>query len=405
MTRFTLISLVSAVSVFAIAGCAKPAAEKTVPPEADVSETASVEGDVTRELPANAFEIKGSDGVVLIAESLGQFEEPWAMTFLPDGNLLVNEKEGRIKLVTADGDVLGQISGVPESEVAGQGGFADLALHPDFENNKKVYISYIEAEGDLYGSVVESGTLNLTSSGGELTDIERIWTQSPKVDTGRHFSQRLLFDKDGYLFITSGDRGGQTPAQDMNGNLGKLIRLNDDGSLPDDNPFAGQGGIKEQFWSIGHRNPLGIAMDADGQIWENEMGPRGGDELNRIVKGENYGWPVVSDGRNYSMLDIPDHDTRDDFKTPAISWVPSISPGSLIIYTGDVFADWKGNALMGGLSGQAIVRVSLDGEKGTEEARYSWDERVREIERGPDGAIYVLEDGFEGRLLRITPKG
>lgn len=352
----------------------------------------------------DVFNVIGDDGQVLSVEKLAVFEEPWAMTFLPDGNLLVTEKEGRIKLIKPDGALIGDIVGVPNVEVWGQGGFADLALHPDFENNKIVYMSYIENEGELAGSVVEFATLNLTSTGGELVDRKRIWTQTPKVDGGRHFSQRLLFDTEGHLLITSGERGQKKPSQELENNLGKIIRLNDDGSIPADNPFAGQGGIKEQFWSIGHRNPLGIALDNDGQIWSNEMGPMGGDELNRVVKGANYGWPIVSDGRNYVMTDIPDHDTKPDYAAPSISWVPSISPANLIIYDGSMFADWQGNALMGGLSGKALVRVSLNGDRAKEEARYSWGERVREIEQGPDGALYVLEDGFEGRLLKVMPK-
>ncbi len=349
------------------------------------------------------FEVRGTDGFSLAVQVIGQFEEPWAMTFLPDGRLLVTEKEGRIKLVAPEGNVLGEISGVPASEVIGQGGFADITLHPDFENNGRIYMSFLETEGELSGSVVEYATLALNDAGGEITDRKRIWTQLPKIDGGRHYSQRLLFDQEGYLFITSGDRGEQKPAQDMDGNLGKIIRLHDDGRIPADNPFVGEGGVQEQFWSIGHRNPLGLTLDAEGQIWEHEMGPRGGDELNRIVKGENYGWPVVSDGRNYSMLDIPDHDTRPDFKAPAISWVPSVSPSSIVIYDGDLFKGWNGNAVISTLSGTAIVRVSMVGEVATEEAQYYTPERLREIEQAPDGSLYVLEDGYEGRLLRVTP--
>ncbi len=361
-------------------------------------------GSETENIPRqDTFEITGSDGTKLRGETLGVFEEPWALAFLPNGNLLITEKDFRMVLVESDGNLLGEIQGVPTAEVVGQGGFADVTLHPDFETNGQIYISYIETEENRSGSIVQVGNLVLNENGGTLSDLKTIWTQTPKLDGGRHFSQRLIFDRDGYLFITSGDRGRKNPSQEMDNNLGKIIRLHADGSIPEDNPFAGQGGVKEQFWSIGHRNPLGIALDGEGYLWSNEMGPRGGDELNRIVKGENYGWPIVSDGRNYVMTDIPDHDTREDFKPPAISWVPSISPSSLMIYDGPAFSDWQGDALLSALSGEAIVRVSITGEKATEEARYAWGERVRAINIGADGSIYALEDGFEGRLIRITP--
>ncbi|MEL6748083.1 MAG: PQQ-dependent sugar dehydrogenase, partial [Pseudomonadota bacterium] len=235
----------------------------------------------------------------------------------------------------------------------------------------------------------------------ELTDLERIWTQTPKKRSGRHFSHRLLFDRDGMLFITSGDRGEQTPAQDFQQALGKLIRLNADGSVPSDNPFQDRGDLAKSYWSVGHRNQLGIALDAQGRIWAHEMGPRHGDELNLIVRGENYGWPTVSNGDNYSGRPIPDHNTQPQFEKPKAYWVPAISPAGLIIYSGDTFADWQGDALIGGLSSQALVRVDIDDTAATEAERFTWGARVREVEQGPDGAIWVLEDG--GRLLRLTP--
>ncbi len=350
------------------------------------------------------FEVTGTDGVQLNAEPLGAFDSPWAMTFLPDGKMVVSEKTGSLIILEADGKRIGKITGVPKTKVSGQGGFGDVILHPDFENNSFVYISYVEWDGKKSGAVVDQAELRFTALGGALINKKRIWTQTPKADTSRHYSHRLVFGPEGHLYITSGDRGKQKPAQDMSGALGKIIRLKDDGSIPEDNPFATQGGLQGQFWSIGHRNMLGADFDANGQLWAHEMGPRHGDELNKIQKGANYGWPVVSDGKNYSGLNIPDHETSDLYEKPAISWVPSIAPSSLVIYDGAEFEDWKGNAFIGGLRSTAIIRVSLEGDKGVEKARYSWDMRVREIEQGPDGALYVLEDGPDGRLLRITQK-
>jgi glucose/arabinose dehydrogenase len=251
--------------------------------------------------------------------------------------------------------------------------------------------------------VVVRGRLELTEAGGRVTGLERVWTQEPKLGGGRHFAHRLAFGPDGMLFITSGDRGRQDPAQDMGVNLGKIVRLMPDGAIPADNPFVDRGGIAREFWTVGHRNPLGIDFAPDGRLWSNEMGPRGGDELNLIVRGQNYGWPVVSDGINYSGVPIPDHDTADRFKEPAISWVPSISPSGLIIYDGAMVPAWQGDAIMGALSGRALVRVDIDGSDAREAERFSWNTRVREVEEGPDGAIWLLEDGRGGRLLRLTP--
>ena len=350
------------------------------------------------------FDISGNDGTTITADVLNTFDEPWSMTLLPDGRMLVAEKGGDVFLVSAAGETLGLIAGVPTVEPRGQGGFGDIILHPDFAENQRVYMSYVERDGGLSGAVVESATLTLTDTGGALSNIQRIWTQTPKGSTSRHYGHRLLFDTEGYLFITSGDRGEREPAQDKASSLGKIIRLNDDGIVPDDNPFAEQGEVQSQIWSLGHRNPLGIALDAQGNIWAHEMGPRHGDELNKIVRGENYGWPLVSDGRHYSGRRIPDHDTTDLYRAPAISWVPSIAPAGLVIYRGLAFTGWQGDALIGGLAGRAIVRVSLNGESGTEAARYEWNERVREIEERPDGLLYVLEDGSDGRLLLLSPK-
>jgi glucose/arabinose dehydrogenase len=258
--------------------------------------------------------------------------------------------------------------------------------------------------------------LNQAERGGNLSGAEVIWRQYPKVVGRGHYGHRMMFDADGYLWISSGDRQKFTPAQDMQANLGKILRLNDDGSVPDDNPFVDyfdqdpyvdDDGIYGQIWSLGHRNPLGIAIDLDGQLWNIEMGPRGGDELNRVVRGSNYGCPIVSNGDHYDGREIPDHDTRPEFSKPAAWWSPVISPGYLMLYRGDLFSDWRGDFLVAGLSSQAIVHIELDGHEAREVERYPMGARIRTIVEGPAGALWVLEDeraSSKGRLLKLTPQ-
>ena len=343
----------------------------------------------------------------------GRFNEPWAMTFLPDGRLLVSEKKGALKLValgaTAAGNRVGDVGGVPEVAYGGQGGFGEVVLHPRFADNRWVYLGYAEAgEGDTRGGVVARAKLVLDGKGGGmLSDLKVIWRQVPKVAGFGHFGHRIAFGPDGMLWITSSERQKFDPAQDMQSNLGKIIRLNDDGSLPADNPFAKQGGVAAQVWSLGHRNALGIAFDAQGRLWEQEMGPKGGDELNLIERGKNYGYPIVSNGDHYDGRVIPDHDTRPEFAAPKVSWNPVISPAGLMIYSGDKFPQWKGDAFIGGLSSKSLVRIEFDGTSARETARYDMGERIREVEQGPDGSLWLLEDedeGSGGRLLKLIPE-
>ncbi|MCQ4166004.1 PQQ-dependent sugar dehydrogenase [Tahibacter harae] len=339
------------------------------------------------------------------ATPVTELNEPWAMTFLPDGRLLVTLKKGQLKVLTQDGKS-GDVSGVPAVDYGGQGGLGDVILHPKFASNGIVYLSYAEAgDKDTRGAAVARARLTLDDKGGgALSDLAVIWRQQPKMEGRGHYGHRLLFAPDGHLFISSGERQHFDPAQDMQSNLGKIVRLNDDGSVPKDNPFAAQGGVAAQVWSLGHRNPLGIAFDARGRLWDMEMGPKGGDELNLVVRGDNYGYPIVSNGDHYDGKDIPDHSTRPEFHAPAISWTPVISPGAFIIYSGALFAGWKGDGLIAGLSSQALVRVEFDGDKAREAARYDMGKRIREVEQGPDGALWLLEDGPGGRLLKLTPR-
>lgn len=292
-----------------------------------------------------AAEPAPSNGQPFVSTEVATFDEPWAMTFLPDGRLLVTEKEGKLKLLDTASKHVGEISGVPAVDYGGQGGLGDVVLHPKFASNGLVYLSYAEkGNGDTRGGAVARGKLTLDGKGGgALSGMKVIWRQVPKVSGHGHFGHRIAFDKDGKLWISSSERQKFDPAQDMKSNLGKIVRLNDDGTVPADNPFADQGGVTAQIWSLGHRNALGLAFDAQGRLWEHEMGPRGGDELNLIERGSNYGYPIVSNGDHYDGRDIPDHDTRPEFNAPEAFWNPVISPAGFIIYSGDLFPDWKGD--------------------------------------------------------------
>lgn len=339
---------------------------------------------------------------------VADFNEPWAMTFLPDGRLLVTEKKGALKLLDVASGKAGNVSGVPSVDYGGQGGLGDVVLHPQFASNGMIYISYAEAGGgDTRGAAVARGKLTLDANGGgALSDVKVIWRQVPKVAGRGHYGHRIAFGPDGMLWITSGEREKFTPAQDMASNLGKLIRLNDDGTTPADNPFAIDGGVATQIWSLGHRNLLGIAFDAQGKLWTHEMGPKGGDELNQIERGANYGYPVVSNGDHYDGRVIPDHSTQPQYNAPEASWTPVISPAGFIIYSGTQFPDWQGDGLIGGLSSKALIRVEFSGTTAREAQRYDMGARIREVEQGPDGAIWILEDenkGSQGRLLKLTP--
>ena len=266
------------------------------------------------------------------------------------------------------------------------------------------------------GAAVARGRLEEIDERWYLSDLEVIWRQYPKVVGRGHYGHRLLFDDDGYLWISSGDRQKFTPSQDMQSTIGKIVRLNDDGTVPGDNPFVDyysedafvdDEGVYSQIWSLGHRNPLGIAFDTEGNLWNIEMGPEGGDELNHVVRRGNYGYPVVSNGEHYDGRPIPDHDTRPEFRPPAAWWTPVISPGNLIFYSGDQFSDWHGDALVAGLSSRAIIRIAVDGETAREVERYDMGARIRDVVQGPEGALWVLEDDFrdsQGRLLKLTSK-
>ena len=358
-----------------------------------------------------------ADDLPFAVAPVTRFDDPWALAFLPDGRMLVTEMKGNLLVVTQDGDRSRPVSGLPDVDYGGQGGLGDVALHPDYADNGIIYLSYAESgEGGTRGAAVARARLAADGARPALSEVEVIWRQYPKVLGRGHYGHRLLFDDQGYLWLSSGERQKFTPAQDMQANLGKLLRLHDDGGLPEDNPFVDYRerdarvdaeAVYGEIWSLGHRNPLGIAFDPQGRLWEIEMGPAGGDELNLIERGANYGYPVVSNGDHYDGREIPDHDTQPQFAAPAAWWTPVISPGHLMIYGGDLFGDWRGDALVAGLSSRAIVRVALAEDGSAEEvARYPMGARIRSVVEGPAGALWVLEDdarGSRGRLLKLTP--
>lgn len=348
-----------------------------------------------------------------VTTPVATFDEPWAMTFLPDGRMLVTEKSGTLKLASADGKIITAVTGVPKVDSDGQGGLMDVVLHPRFAENGIVYLSWSEAGAGGKGVVLGRGKLveqqvqcvtTPCAAQVRLDGFATIYRASPFVSGDGHYSGRIAFSPDGtHLFFTNGERQKFDPAQDKRGSLGKVLRLTDDGKPAADNPLAAQG-FKPEVWSYGHRNLLGIAFDSKGRLWEQEMGPKGGDEVNLVLPAKNYGYPIVSNGDHYDGRNIPDHPTRPEFEAPKVSWNPVISPSGMMIYSGTLFPAWRDNIFIGGLSSQALIRVAVKGDTAREAERYDMGARIREVEQGPDGAVYVLEDGEKGRLLKLTPK-
>jgi glucose/arabinose dehydrogenase len=335
--------------------------------------------------------------------NIAEFNEPWAIAPLKDGRLLVTERKGRLYLFDPETKKKTEIKGTPKVAYGGQGGLGDVALHPDFANNPWIYLSYAEQGQGGYGAVVIRGKLDLKQSTPQLTQIEKIWTQVPKFSSGQgHYGHRIVFGSDGKLWISSGERQQFDPAQDMKSNAGKIIRLNDDGSIPADNPFMNQGKIAQQVWSLGHRNPLGMAFDPKGQLWVIEMGPKGGDELNKIIKAKNYGYPLVSNGDHYNGKPIPDHSTRPEFEAPVLDWTPVISPSDLNFYTGKMFPQWQNKAIATGLSSKAIIIIDTMQQPAKEVQRLDMKARIRGAVQAQDGGIWVIEDGPQARLLKLT---
>ena len=364
------------------------------------------------------------------------FDSPWALAFLPGSHIaLVTEKAGRMWLVDASSGRKRPVSGVPKVVLSSQGGLLDVVLSPTFSNDHQVYLTYAEpsANGGS-GLALARAQLTRSASGGELSGLQVLW-HDPSGGEGGQFGGIVAFAPDGKsLFLSSGERQRFTPAQDPNQPLGKILHLTLDGKPAPGNPGAGRTGASTvtvtdppddtvaaskakgrqvpwpgsnltpaETWSTGHRNPYGLAFDAAGRLWETEMGPRGGDELNLILPGKNYGWPLVSEGENYDRVPIAKPSTRPDLTPAKLFWVPSVSPTSLLIYSGKLFPQWKGNGFIGALSGQALIRIIFSGDRAQKADQWDMGARIRFVGQGPDGAIYLLEDGDGGRLLRLTP--
>jgi len=347
--------------------------------------------------------IETKEGALKVETVTEGLEFPWGLAFLPDGRVLVTERAGRLRIVEKDGKVSEPLKGVPKLLAEGQGGLLDVALDPNFGDNRLVYLSFAELGEDGAGTAVARGKLGKD----RLENVEVIWRQKPKVE-GRplHFGSRLVFAPDGTLFVTTGERFKFDPAQDLSTTLGKIVRINPNGSVPDDNPFVGQKGKLPEIYSYGHRHVQGAAIHPEtGKLWESEFGPLGGDEINVIEPGKNYGWPLVSWGKHYDGKEIPDPPTRPEFTDAIKQWTPVISPSGITFYTADTIPGWKGNLLIAGLTAQGIVRLTLEGEKVTGEERIGLGERIRNVVQGPDGAVYALTDRSGGEILRISPDG
>lgn len=378
----------------ALMGCdAKPAI--------DPGQLASESEKAKPRAAVNLATAKGSIAVETVASGLAF---PWAVAFLPDGRMLVTEKPGRLRFVTANGAISPPIDGVPAVFSKGQGGLLDVALSPSFATDRLVYLSYAEAteSGDLAGTAVARGRLE----GDALVDVQRIYQQQPKLSRGNHFGSRLVFDGNGHLFITQGENNERATAQDLDKLQGKLVRLRPDGSVPEDNPFVGQSGARAEIWSYGHRNMQGAALNpASGVLWTSEHGPRGGDEINIPQAGRNYGWPIITYGINYSGLKIPEAEgeAKEGMEQPLHYWKKSPALSGMAFVTSP--SAWKGNLLLGSLADRDVIRVELDGDRvlGEERLLGSLGERIRDVREGPDGAIFVLTDSDDGKLLKLTP--
>ena len=345
-----------------------------------------------------------SDKGVLAAQTIAKgLERPWSLAFLPDKRMLVTERPGRLRIVETDGRVSEPLSGVPRVYASGQGGLLDVALSPGFAKDRLVYLSFAESAEGRAGTAVARGRLG--ESGLENTRV--IWRQQPKVNGSNHFGSRIVFRPDGTLFVTLGDRFNYADsAQDLSTTIGKIVRINPDGSAPSDNPFAGRSGARPEIWSYGHRNVQAAALHPEtGQLWTAEHGARGGDELNRPEAGKNYGWPVISYGTHYSGFKIGEGTAKQGMEQPVYYWDPVIAPSGMTFYTGNLFAGWKNDTLIGSLTPGLLVRLIMKNDQVAKEERFLGDlrERIRDVRQAPDGSLYLLTDARNGQILRVTP--
>jgi glucose/arabinose dehydrogenase len=342
--------------------------------------------------------VKTTSGPIRIETLASGLSHPWGLAYLPDGRMLVTERPGRLRLVASDGAVSQPLRGVPKVFAVGQGGLLDVAIDPDFKDNRLVYLSY--AEPGRGGASTAVARAELGADG--LQDAHVIFRQTPRVHGPNHWGSRLVFARDGTLFVTLGERFKFGAAQDLSNTLGKIVRINPDGSIPKDNPFVGKEGARPEIWSYGHRNVQGAAIHPEtGALWADEMGPLGGDELNIAEAGKNYGWPLVSWGSHYDGRPIPKPPTRPDLAAPIYYWNPVISPSGMTFYTADAIPAWRGSLLLAGLSAKALVRLTLAGEKVTGEERIPMGARIRAVRQAPDGSIHLLTDEDDGKILHL----
>jgi len=343
--------------------------------------------------------------VVTVVERL---EHPWSVAFLPDGRMLVTERAGRLRMVGRDGKLAPQpVAGLPKIEEYGQGGLLDVAPHPRFAENALVYLSFAERGDGGYGTAVLRGRLAGSIENAALENVEVIYRQAPKSRTGRHFGSRLVFDRAGFLYVTQGDRGDQDRAQKLDDLAGKVVRLHDDGRIPQDNPFVGRSGSRPEIFTLGNRNAQGAALHpVTGELWAHEHGPQGGDEVNVLRAGRNYGWPVITYGANYGTgTKIGEGTAKPGMEQPLHYWVPSIAPSGMAFYTGDRFPGWKGDLFVGALRDQLLVRLRFDREKMVREERMLQGTlgRIRDVRQGPDGFLYLAVDSSSGPVVRLEP--
>ena len=361
-------------------------------------------------IAATVQELKSEQGMLEVTTLTEGLEHPWALAFLPDRQgMLVTERPGNLRLVTVEGKLSDPIGGVPEVWAKGQGGLLDVVLSPDFKQDRTVYLSYAEGggKGDKAGTAVGRGQLSADLKA--LENFKVIFRQEPKLSVGNHFGSRLVFDRDGYLFITLGENNDRPTAQDLDKLQGKVVRIYPDGRVPDDNPFVGQNGVRPEIWSYGQRNPQGAALNPwTGVLWETEHGPRGGDELNVIERGKNYGWPLATHGINYSGQTIPEATgkTAEGTVGPHHVWEKSPGLSGMAFYDADRFKVWQHNVFMGALVSQELIRLQFNGDNVVHEERLMGElnKRIRDVRQGPDGYLYVLTDERDGVLYKVGLK-
>ena len=384
-----LLASLAALIVVQPFGPFKPIAEAAASPAGSVRSFASSQGTVTVETVTTGL------------------ANPWSLAFLPDGAMLVTERPGRLRWLSAEGKLGGAIRGVPAVFAQGQGGLLDVVTAPDFAQSREIFLSYSEPRDGGNGTAVARATLALKDDGGALENLQVIFRQQPTIDSHLHFGSRLVFGADGTLFVTLGERGTESESAPLSDNhLGKVVRIHRDGRVPVDNPFVSTAGAKPELWSLGHRNPQGAALHpVSGQLWLTEHGPKGGDEVNAPKPGRNYGWPVITHGVNYSGLKVGDGlSEKAGYEQPLWHWTPSIAPSGLAFYTADRFPAWRGSLFAGSLKFGLLSRLTLDGEKVVAEERLleGLNQRIRDVRAGPDGALYLLTDQADGALLRVT---